>query len=101
MILALIFNVCMHLNECDDEPLCVCRLTTWRTMPTTRHQTGFWRSTSSGCSGGCCSASQRETSCRGAWPPGLRGSPMLPSSRCPRSAGAARFWQLPTGGCVR
>jgi hypothetical protein len=24
-----------------------------------------------------------------------------PSSRCSRSAGAALFWQLPTGGCVR
>jgi hypothetical protein len=35
------FNVCMHLNECDDGPLCVCRFTTWRTMPTTRRQTGF------------------------------------------------------------
>jgi hypothetical protein len=25
-------------------------------------------------------------------------SPTHPSSRCPRSAGAALFWQLPTGG---
>jgi hypothetical protein len=24
-----------------------------------------------------------------------------PLSGCPRSAGAALFWQLPTGGCVR
>jgi hypothetical protein len=24
-----------------------------------------------------------------------------PSSRCPRSAGATLFWQLPIGGCVR
>jgi hypothetical protein len=31
----------------------------------------------------------------------LRGSPTHPSSRCPRSARAALFWQLPTGGCVR
>jgi hypothetical protein len=45
VILTLIFNVCMHLNECDDGPLCVCRLTTWRTMPMTKRQTGFWRST--------------------------------------------------------
>jgi hypothetical protein len=58
VILTLIFNVCMHLNECDDGPLCVCRLTTWRTMPTTRRQTDFWRSTCYGCLGGCCSASQ-------------------------------------------
>jgi hypothetical protein len=33
--------------------------------------------------------------------PRLRGSPMHPLSRCSRSAGAALFWQLPTGGCVR
>jgi hypothetical protein len=50
VILTLIFNVCMHLNECDDRPLCVCRLTTWRTMPMTRRQIGFWRSTCSDCS---------------------------------------------------
>jgi hypothetical protein len=33
--------------------------------------------------------------------PWLRGSPTHPSSRFPRSAGAALFLQLPTGGCVR
>jgi hypothetical protein len=26
---------------------------------------------------------------------------MHPLTRCPRSAGATLFWQLPTGGCVR
>jgi hypothetical protein len=38
VILTLSFSVCMHLNECDDRPLRVCRLTTWQTMPTTRCQ---------------------------------------------------------------
>jgi hypothetical protein len=69
--------------------LCVCRLTTWRTMSTTRRQTGFWRFTCSGCSGRCCSVSQRETRCRGTCSPRLRRSGTHPSIRCPISVGGS------------
>jgi hypothetical protein len=104
MTLTLIFNVCMHFKRMWRRTF-VCVQADYMADDADDQMSVYllclfgWVLFC--CSGGYCSASQRETPCRGAWSPGLIGSSTHPSSRCPRSAGAALFWQLPIVGCVR